>query len=281
MRGLFGRQIAPDLREELEREPGWMYAWPLPGDARVALLDPELASVHATRAEMIEPAVRAALRESSTAAALDLACSEGWFAHRLLEWGASWVVGLDIRAQNVRRAQLMREHFEIPADRLELRQANVYDLPLNPREQFDVVLALGLVYHLEDPVGVFRRARALTRRLLVVESQLTRQLDPIVHGWGSSDSVEEAAGSFATRIEIDHETNPVASSGGVLSLVPNRTALEQMATVAGFSHVELPGAVGSSQSPIRTRRPCSDARLGLTGSGAGHPYESESVLLAA
>lgn len=233
------KRLAPELLEELNRPPGWMYAWPISGHERTPLLDPELQTVHSTRAEMIEPAVRDALRQSPDATAIDLACSEGWFAHRLLDWGAQRVVALDIRAQNIRRAELMREHFGIPADKLVLRQSDVYDLPLAADEQFDVVLLLGLIYHVEDPVGALRRAHALTRRLLVVESQLTRQVDPIVHGWGTSDSQERAAGSFATRVEPDSDTNPVASSAGVLSLVPNRVALEQMATVVGFRRTEF------------------------------------------
>lgn len=232
-------RVAPELREELERPPAWMYPWPISSRERVTLLDPELETVHSTRAEMIKPSVRDVLSRSQDATAIDLACSEGWFAHRLLEWGARRVVGLDIRPQNIHRAELMRRHFKIPPERLSLRQSDVKDLPVTADEQFDVVLLLGLVYHLEDPVGALRRARALTRTLLVIESQLTRQVEPIVHGWGTSASEERATGSFATRLEPDADTNPVASSGGVLSLVPNRVALEQMATVAGFRATEF------------------------------------------
>lgn len=239
MRPGLHRRIAPELREELARQPNWMYPWPLPGGLRLTLLNPELESVHSTRAELIEPAVRDTLARSAEATALDLACSEGWFAHKLLDWGARSVVGVDIRPQNIRRAELMRQHFKIAPERLALQQANIYDLPISSDEQFDVVLLLGLVYHVEDPMGALRRARARTRTLMVVESQLTRQASPILHGWGSSDSIEEAPGSFATRVEPDADINPVASSGGVLSLVPNRVALEQMVTVAGFRRTEF------------------------------------------
>jgi tRNA (mo5U34)-methyltransferase len=239
MPGLFRRRVAPELREELRREPNWMYPWELPDDLSPKLLNPELASVHTSRAEMIEPVVRAALAQSADRSAIDLACSEGWFAHRLLDWGASSVLGLDIRAQNIHRATLIRQHFKIPSASLTFRQTNVYDLPLPAGEQFDVVLLLGLVYHVEDPVGIFRRARSLTRGVALIESQLTRQLDPIVHGWGTTESAEEAPGSFATRVEADADLNPVASANGVLSLIPNRTALQQMADVAGFSHTEF------------------------------------------
>jgi 2-polyprenyl-3-methyl-5-hydroxy-6-metoxy-1,4-benzoquinol methylase len=198
----------------------------------------ELESVHRTRAEMIESRVRDALaRAGPGAIALDLACNEGWFSHRLLEWGASRVVAIDIREHNLRRAALLRDHYGIPADRLELRQADVFELDPASLGQFDVVLLLGLIYHVENPMGVIRLARKCTRGLCVIETQLTRQVEPIVHGNGRAEELHEAAGSFAVVIEAGD--NPLASTGQVLSLVPNRTAFADMAKIAGFGSVEF------------------------------------------
>lgn len=223
----------------MRRAPGWMYPWPLWPDRALPLLSQELPSVHRTRADLIERSVREVFSSVRQPTAVDLACSEGWFAQRLLEWGAERVLGIDIRRQNIRRAELMRDHFRISPERLVLRTGDIFALDHEEIGTFDVVLLMGLIYHVEDPVGAVRRARAITRRLCVVESQLTRQMDPIEHGWGSSESCELAAGSFATRIEDDADQNPVASAGGVLSLVPNRTAFEQIVRVAGFSEVEV------------------------------------------
>src|SRR4051812_47309340 len=148
------RPISAELLEETERSPPWMYPWELTDDVAVPLLGPELPSVHTTRAEMIEPRVRAALAAAGpNATALDLACSEGFFAHRLLEWGAERVVAIDIRPQNVRRAQLVRDHYGIAADRLAIREADLFRLDTAQLGTFDVVLLLGLVYHVEHPVG--------------------------------------------------------------------------------------------------------------------------------
>jgi SAM-dependent methyltransferase len=216
-----------------------MYPWRIGTGENLQLLNPELESVHRTRSELIETPVRDALSACEHPTAMDLACCEGWFSHRLLDWGAERVVGLDLREQNVRRATLMRDHFGIPAERLELRSGDLFAVEPGEGEAYDVVLLLGLIYHVEDPVGAVRRARKLTRRLCVIESQLTRQTDPIRHGWGTSDSLEFAHGSFATRIEEDAEQNPLASRGGVLSLIPNRVAVEQLVRAAGFSDVEI------------------------------------------
>jgi tRNA (mo5U34)-methyltransferase len=217
-----------------------MYPWQLTDGITTPVMDPELPSIHQTRAGLIESSVRDAItRAGPRARALDLACNEGWFSHRLLEWGAAEVVAVDIRAENIRRAELIRDHFAIPEERLKLIEADVYTLTPEALGQFDVVLLLGLVYHVEDPMGLIRRARALTRSLCAIESQLTRQEAPILHGWGSSNHLEHAPGSFAVRIEHDSASNRLASVPGVLSLVPNRMALEQMARLAGFGHVEF------------------------------------------
>ena len=94
------------------------------------------------------------------ATAIDLGCAEGWFAHRLLDWGAARVVALDLRAENIERARLVRHHLGVPAERLELIHADLLDSALEELGDFDVVLALSLVYHLEDPVGALRRRAA-------------------------------------------------------------------------------------------------------------------------
>ncbi len=236
-------KLSPELASELGRQPGWMYPWSFAAGVDAPLLHPELPSVHRTRAEMIEPAVRAALADAGPkATALDLACSEGYFGQRLLEWGAHRVVGVDIRTQNVRRAELVRDYFGIAPSRLSFQQVDVFDIGPETLGRFDVVLLLGLIYHVEDPVGVVRLARRLTRSLCVIESQLTRQNGPIVHGNGVPDILFSADASFAVELEQDSDLNPLASTPGVLSLIPNRAALELMVRTAGFEHCEIVGA---------------------------------------
>jgi tRNA (mo5U34)-methyltransferase len=232
---------------ELEAEirgPAWTYPWRLRDGRELPIPVAELESVHRTRAEMIEDRVRAALAAAGPdATALDLACNEGWFSQRLLEWGAARVVALDIRDDNVRRARLLRDHFGIPAERLEVRQADVFEVDAAALGTYDVVFVLGLIYHVENPMGVLRLARACTRDLCVIESQLTRQNAPVVHGNGRADELHEADGSFA--VVIEGGGNMLASTGRVLSLVPNRAALVQMANMAGFENVEFATALES------------------------------------
>lgn len=215
-----------------------MYPWELAPGVTTPLVGAGLPAVHRTRRELIEPIARAAVERGGRA--LDIACHEGWFAHRLLEWGASEVVAVDIRDVNVRRATLVRDHFGVPADRLRIEQADVYDLSPDVLGRFDVVLMLGLIYHLENPIGAIRTACALTEGVCLLETQLTRQEEPIRTGWGIPDEFTDEPASWAARFEAPEEqdTQPLAAFGGVISLIPNRAAVLQAMTVAGFGGVE-------------------------------------------
>jgi 2-polyprenyl-3-methyl-5-hydroxy-6-metoxy-1,4-benzoquinol methylase len=238
------------LREELDHSPFWMYAWDL-GELGKVQISETLAEVHQTRLELVEPSVRKALAAAGPhARALDLACSEGYFSHKMLEWGAETVIGIDVREQNVRRATLVRDHFGIDPERLSFHRADVFALP--ELDQFDVVLMLGLVYHLENPVGAFRIARALTRGLIAVESQLTQQTRPILAGNGEAGRHFPRLGSFATWFEEDQSENPLASYGAILSLIPNEAALLEMASVAGFAECEIVRAGPNHEAQYRT-----------------------------
>jgi tRNA (mo5U34)-methyltransferase len=256
-------EIASALKEEVKKPPAWMYPWQFGGGVVTPILGPELPDIHRTRLALMEGPVRAALSAAGpNASVIDLACNEGWFSHRVLEWGASRVLGIDIRPQLIRRAELVRSHFGIPPERFELRCADVFDINVSQLGTFDVVLCLGLIYHLENPIGAMRLARALTRGICVIESQLTRQEEAIVLGNGQSNLYEESMASFAARVETDWEDNMLASAGGVVSLTPNRAALLQGAAAAGFAELELaPAALGHNPQYVLGDRAVLIARV--------------------
>jgi tRNA (mo5U34)-methyltransferase len=278
--------VAPELRSELERP--WMYPWPLRDGTTASVHSEELVSIHQTRRVMIESVVRDALTTAGPEPrVLDLGCNEGLFAHLARAWGARFVLGCDIRPDNISRATAIRDHYGIAADEIEFRCLDA--LALEPvTGHFDVVLVLGLIYHLEDPVGALRVARRLLAPggLCVVESQLTRQQDPIVHGWGSA-TLQKTAGSFAAKFE-DEPENLLASEGGLLSLIPNSAALEVALRVAGFSGLEWleagpdhnPQYVGGDRGIIIGRAATSDPpppdRSGTT-EVEPHPFRAAEV----
>jgi SAM-dependent methyltransferase len=185
---------------------------------------------------MVEPYVRDALARGGRA--LDLGCNEGWFSHRLREWGADEGLGIDIRETNIRRARLICEHLGTPG--LSFQRASVYDLDPEALGTFDVVLCLGLIYHLENPIGALRVAHGLSRGLCVVETQVARAPGGR-YTWGTTGEYLDTDAAWLTRVESasDQEGTTLASIGGVVSLIPNEAALVEAMRTVGFSSVSI------------------------------------------
>lgn len=234
-------KLSEELRSELEHGPTWTYAWKLRDGRTTPVHRDFLVALYEANAAQIEGPAREALAAAGAgASAIDIACNEGWFAHRLLAWGAKRVVASDSRELNVRRARLIRDHYEIPTERLEFDVCDLFDLDPQQLGSFDVVALLGVIYHLENPMGAMRLARSLTRSLCVIQSQVTGFDEPISLGYADGE-IRSAPASFAVHREADADTalSPLAAMPGVLSLIPNRQAIVEMALAAGFATAEV------------------------------------------
>ena len=75
----------------------------------------------------------------------------------------------------------------------------------------DVTLMLGLLYHLENPVRVLRLARAVTRKMMVIETQVVPHMSGMVD-WGSWRFQRPMVGAFGI---VDETAETHASEASV------------------------------------------------------------------
>jgi tRNA (mo5U34)-methyltransferase len=80
---------------------------------------------------------------------LDIGCNGGFFSLAVRERGASRVVGIDYDADYLAQAQFAAKVRGI--DDIEFRQLSVYDVAALG-ERFDIVLFMGVFYHLRHPL---------------------------------------------------------------------------------------------------------------------------------
>jgi tRNA (mo5U34)-methyltransferase len=85
----------------------------------------------------------------SGARALDIGCNAGFYSFELAKRGAS-VVAIDVDEHYLRQAAWAAGELGLE-ERIELRRMGVYDLA-RLEEEFDVVLFLGVLYHLRHPL---------------------------------------------------------------------------------------------------------------------------------
>ena len=216
----------------------WFYPFRLAsGAVTPTYVADDVAKIHDTRAAMLDAAVRAHFPDGTAGrTALDLACHEGWFAQQVAALGFD-VLGVDARAQHVADAALAAE--ACGAAGLHFRTADVHALDPARDGRFDLVLCLGLIYHLENPVGALRTARALTADggLCIVETQIAPGLSGAID-YGHHTFVKPVTGSFAIVDETDETHGPETSTTGIC-LVPSLEAVTWILRKVGFARVDV------------------------------------------
>jgi SAM-dependent methyltransferase len=143
--------------------------------------------------------------------ALDVGCGQGFFSGLLHRTGLR-VQGVDGRGSNVEAAR--RQHPDIG-----FRQADVEDARLKELGRFDLVVCLGLLYHLENPFRAIRHLESVTGHLLIGETRI--------------------APSRRAILMLYEEGHTEDQGLTYIALVPSESCLVKMLYAAGFGFVYL------------------------------------------
>ena len=142
----------------------WFHNLHLPGGRRTAP-DHPLGDFPAFKWAQIAPHLAADLRG---ARALDIGCNAGFYTFELARRGAD-VLAIDVDDHYLRQAAWAAGELGL-TERVELRRMGAYDLAGLDVEPFDVVLFLGVLYHLRHPLLALDAIAALTAGTLVVQT---------------------------------------------------------------------------------------------------------------
>ncbi len=221
--------------EALKRD--WFYEFELSGGSVTNSDLPEPARrLHTDRLAMVNSALGEAFGTNfSTLSCLDIGCNQGYFAIEMARRGFGKVRGFDPRHQNIEDAILMRRIYGL--DNLGFQVADINSVSANEIGQFDVVLMMGVLSWLENPIGALRKAKALTKKMLIIETPVASDLSGEVD-WGNRQAPETSLGAFAV-LDQAAECNSTFGSLTDLSLCPGRETLVQILGKLGFSSVEV------------------------------------------
>jgi tRNA (mo5U34)-methyltransferase len=154
---------------------------------------------------------------------LDVGAWDGFFSFEAERRGAARVVALDTFSWQARGSGTGKAGFELArralGSRVEDVEVEVMDIsPQTVGATFDVVLFLGVLYHLRHPFLALERLRTVCNELLVLETHV----DLI--------GTRRPAAAFYPGDELEHDwTNWWG---------PNPAAVSGMLQQAGFAHVE-------------------------------------------
>jgi tRNA (mo5U34)-methyltransferase len=132
------------IAAEIDALAPWFHNLHLPTGHQTAAGHP-LGDFPAFKWEQIAPVLTDELRD---ARALDVGCNAGFYSFQLAARGAE-VLAIDLDEHYLRQGRWAAQQLD-PAGRIRFERMHVYDL-VDSGERFDLILFLGVLYHLRYP----------------------------------------------------------------------------------------------------------------------------------
>lgn len=217
-----------EIREAFAGFPHWHYAYVFEGGLSfsTAHIDPGLDTDDPARPlqrfrHFMPWLVEAAGGSLRGKRVLDIACNSGFWSIQCALLGAE-VVGFDARPELIAQAELVKRI--AGAWSADFHVLDFADLrPETFGGPFDIVLNLGLLYHLPDPLDVLRRTEAMARGLVLLDTAVFPSEDALVR----------------LKWEAPFDIRMAAREG--VAAEPSRSAVELMLRHLGLSDVfEIP-----------------------------------------
>jgi tRNA (mo5U34)-methyltransferase len=164
---------------------------------------------------------------------LDVGCNAGFYSFEAKRRGAQRVLGVDGQRQHVRQGLFVRKILGLD---VEFRRLNVYELSPRSVGQFDITLALGLLYHLKHPILALENLYQITKELLVIETAIMPPSQTPA-SFSYEFGVNAAAPTLHPLVYV--ENSPESKEQVYNWFLPGVHALLAMLRNTGFDEVEL------------------------------------------
>ena len=122
---------------------------------------------------------------------LDIACNSGFWSIQCALLGAD-VVGFDARPELIEQAHLIQSITGVENVRYEV--LDFWDMTPATLGTFDIVLNLGILYHLAEPLRALQLTRAMARDVIVLDTTVNSSSDSILRlRWEEPEDIRDAA----------------------------------------------------------------------------------------
>jgi 2-polyprenyl-3-methyl-5-hydroxy-6-metoxy-1,4-benzoquinol methylase len=194
-----GGPSGEEIREEFAKYDLWHYAYEFDGGlsfpAHHNNPSPfvDVPERHLQRFRHFMPYLLEALNGSLQGKRiLDIACNSGFWSIQCALLGAE-VVGFDARPELIEQASLIKSIVDV--DNVEFKTLDFWDMsPQSLDGTFDIVLNLGILYHLPTPLEALQLTRSMARRVILLDTALYQSKDSVVNlRWEEPFDIRAAA----------------------------------------------------------------------------------------
>lgn len=182
------------IQQRIASYPSWLYQFNLRGNLTPA--ENRHADRHPWRKRhFFDPMVRLLGGSLAGKRVLDLACNAGYWSLAAINAGADFVQGVEAREFHVDQANFVFEMNDVPASRYRFSVANLFDCDLRQYGEYDVVLCLGIMYHITTHMPLLKRISEVNRDILVIDTRVSMlpgsvlelRREPTENPWHSAD----------------------------------------------------------------------------------------------
>ena len=162
-----------EIRRKIDSFPTWHYRFDLKGNL-TPIHQEDRVNRHRQRKEyFFDPLVHLLGGSLAGKRVLDLGCNAGFWSLCAAEAGCDYVLGLDGRQMHIDQANLVFEVNEIENDKYDFIAGNLFDVDLRRFGTFDVVLCLGLMYHISKHVDLMEKISEVNSDVLLIDTTLS------------------------------------------------------------------------------------------------------------
>lgn len=216
----------PELRDRIEALAPWFHNMDLGGIWTAP--DHFLGNYPGEKFQRFAPHLP---EDLSGKTVLDIGCNAGFYSMEMKRRGAERVLGIDSDERYLAQARLAGE--ALGYDNIEFRNLSVYDVGALG-EQFDVVIFMGVLYHLRHPLLALDLIRDHVAKDLLIFQSMQRGSKHIMDLEEDYD-FEETEIFFESAYPKLHFIEREYAKDWTNWWVPNRACAEAMLRASGFS----------------------------------------------
>jgi tRNA (mo5U34)-methyltransferase len=166
---------------------------------------------------------------------LDIGCNAGFYSIEMKRRGAQRVVGIDSDSGYLAQARFAADMNGVD---IEFHELDVYSVP-ELKEQFDIVLFMGVLYHLRHPLLALDLLHEHAVKDMLVFQSLTRGTSEVLpleddYSFDETDIFEKPGYPVMHFVEHSYAHDPTNW------WIPNRACVEAMLRSSGFEILDSP-----------------------------------------
>ena len=162
-----------EIKERIASFPHWHYQFDLKGNLTPIFKKGHLKRHAQRKKHIFDPLVGLFGGSLEGKRLLDLGCNAGFWSSCAVQAGCDYVLGIDGRTMHVDQANLVFEAKEVERDRYDFFLGDLFETDLRRFGTFDVVLCLGLMYHVSKHVELMEKISEVNNDVLVIDTSLS------------------------------------------------------------------------------------------------------------